>query len=146
MKICHTVNVERLPLHVSLYVVPTICEPLVGQPIAACTEQHPHLLGLELANFSSLSVDVFIGSDYYWELVTGSVCRGSNGPTAAKTGQVLSGPSSHSEPNQCNVNLSVTHVLHVETFSDDLSCTLDDQLRAFCELESLGIQDKEKTV
>ena len=84
----------------------------------------------------------------YWELVTGSVCRGSNGPTAVHTkmGQVLSGPSSHSEPNQCNVNLSVIHMLHVETFSEDLSCTLGDQLRAFCELESLGIRDKEKTV
>ena len=58
-----------------LYVMPTICEPLVGQPIAACIEEHPHHLGLGLDNFSSfessLPVDVLIGSDYYWELVMG---------------------------------------------------------------------------
>ena len=157
MKVCPIVNVgvclRGYPsMSLSLYVVPTICESLVGQAIAACIEQHPHLLGLELADFSSsessLPVDVLIGSDYYWELVTGSVCRGANGPTAVHTklGWVLSGPSSHSEPNQCAVNLSVTHVLHVETFSEDPSCTLDDQLRAFWELESLGIRAEERTL
>ncbi len=66
----------------SLYVVPTICEPLVGQPVSACIEHHPHLVGLELADCSAsdsaLPVDVLIGSDYYWALVTGSVCRGSS--------------------------------------------------------------------
>ena len=60
-----------------------VIESLVGQPIAACIEQHPHLLGLGLADFSSsessLPMDILIRSDYYWELVTGDVCRGANG-------------------------------------------------------------------
>ena len=91
---------------------------LVCQPMSACIK---HLPGLELADFSSsessLPIDVLIGSDYYWELVTGSVGRGFNGLTAVhnKLGWVLSGPSSNSEPNQDAVNLSVTHVLHIET-------------------------------
>ena len=80
MKVCPIVNVGIClggypSMSLSLYVMPTICEPLVGQPIAACIGQHPHLLGLGLADFSSsessLPVDVLIGSDYYWELVTG---------------------------------------------------------------------------
>ena len=157
MKVCPIVTVGvRLrgypPMSLSLYVVPTICERLAGQPIAVCLGQHPHLLGLELADFSSsessLPVDVLIGFDYYWEFVTGSVCRGTNGPTAihTKLGWVLSGPSSHSEPNQGAVNLSVTHVLHIETAPEDLSCTLDDQLRAFWELEALGIRGEERTL
>ena len=125
--------------------MPTICEPLVRQPIAACIDEHPHLLGLELADFSksesSLPVDVLIGSDYYWELVTGSVCRRSSGPTAVltKLSWVLSGPSAHSEPNQCAMNLTVTHVLLVGTVSEDPSSALDDQFRTFWELEALGI-------
>ena len=61
----------------SVYVVPTICEPLVSQPIAACVKQHPHLMRLELADCSStdssMPIDMLIGSDYYWELVTGSI-------------------------------------------------------------------------
>ena len=73
-KVCSIVNVglslRAIPQCLSpLCVMPTICEPLVGQPIAACIEQHPHLLGLELADFSnsesSLPIDVLIGSDYY---------------------------------------------------------------------------------
>ncbi len=31
------------PMLLSLYVMPTICEPLMIQPIATCTEQYPHL-------------------------------------------------------------------------------------------------------
>ena len=156
VKVCTIVDVaiclKGYPsMTLSLYVMPTICEPLVGQPIAACIEQHPHLAGLDLADFSSselsLPIDVLIGSDYYWELVTGSVCRGTNGPTAVHTkmGWVLSGPSSHCKPDRCAMNLSVTHVLHVETVSES-PCALDDQLRGFWELESLGVRDEERTL
>ena len=144
MKECPIVNVGVClrgypPLTLSLYVVPTICEPLVGQPVAACIGKKPRLMGLELADFltsgSTLPVDVLIGSDYYWELVTGSVSRGSSGPTAihTKLGWVLSGPSSHIEPDECAVNLSITHVLHAQTASD-FPCVIEEQLRALWEL------------
>ena len=43
-----------------------------------------------------MPIDILIGSDYYWQLVTGSICRGTSGPVAVHTklGWVLSGPSS----------------------------------------------------
>ena len=44
------------------------------------------------------------------------------------------------------MNISVTHVLRVDTLSEDSSHALDDQLQAFWELEVLGIQDKERTL
>lgn len=73
----------------SLYVVPTICEPVVSQPITAVIQQNPKLRELDLADFShgssSLQVDVLIGSDYYWELVTGGICRGEGGLIAIHT-------------------------------------------------------------
>ena len=120
----------------SVFVVPTICEPLAGQSVSTCVSQFSHLLGLELADVpnaeTSMSVDMLVGSDYYWELVTGSVCRGVSGPVAihTKLGWVLSGPSSHDEPGQCAMNLNVTHVLHADTCSIEPQ-TLEDQLRAF---------------
>jgi hypothetical protein len=74
-----------------------ICEPLAGQPISGCVEENQHLARLNLADFSdgssSLEVDILIGSDYYWSLVTGEVCRGNSGPIAIQT-WVLSGPHS----------------------------------------------------
>ena len=43
------------------------------------------------------------------------------------------------------MNLSATHVLHIETVPEDFH-NLDKQLQAFWELEALGIQDEERTL
>ena len=128
-----------------------ICEPLAGQPISACIEENRHLASLDLADFSdgtsSLEVDILIGSDYYWSLVTGEVCRGNSGPIAihTKLGWVLSGPIPLRESEQSSVNLITTHVLTADSLQPDLE-PLDDVLRSFWELESLGICGPEKTV
>ena len=143
-KVCPIANVRMClrgypSMSHSLYAMPIICEPLVGQSISMCVRQHPHLLGLELADSpdtaSNTPIDMLIGSVYYRQLVTGSICRGTSGPVAVHTklGWVLSGPSSLDEHDQCSMNLSVaqsvTHVLHSETHSVE-QCTLDDQLRS----------------
>lgn len=131
---------------VSLFVVPMICEPLIGQPMEVCLKQNPHLTGLELADWvdqgSRLEVDILIGSDHYWDFVTGAISKSPGGPTAVHTklGWVLSGPMAIQGMNQCSTNLIITHVLRADTQTDSLG----DQMRAFWELESLGIQPNEK--
>ena len=155
-KVCPIVNVcltlKGYPrITMTLYVVPTICEPLTEQPISDCVQAHPHLLGLDLADSSNptsgLPVDLLVGADYYWKLVTGNVCRGEGGPTAihTKLGWVLSGPSSPGNSENSLVNLSVTHVLHTGT---DLNTdyALDNQLSAFWDLESFGVVENKKSV
>ncbi len=89
-----------------------------------------------------MPIDVLIGSDYYWELVTGNVCEGPTGPIAlhTKLGWVLSGPTTQGDSDQCTVNLSVTHVLSAEADSVEM-CPLDEQLKSFWDLESLGIHE-----
>ena len=76
-------------MHLSLFVVPMICEPLAIQSIPACIEENQHLASHDLADFSdtssSLRVDILIGSDYYWSLVTGEICHGDSGPIAIHT-------------------------------------------------------------
>ena len=155
-KVCQIVKIGMAgkgypPMQLSLYVVPMICEPLVSQPIAACAKENQHLASLDLADFSEsdqgLEVDILIGSDYYWDLVTGGVCRGSNGPTAihTKLGWVLSGPTRSREVDHCSMNLVTTHVLRVDTQPND-SKSLDNRLRSFWDLESLGICELEKTM
>ena len=72
-----------------LYMMPTICEPLVRQPISMCVSQHPHFSSLKLANSSdnvlNMPIDMLVGSDHYWQLVTRSFCRGASGPVAVHT-------------------------------------------------------------
>ena len=83
---------------VPVYVVPNICDPLTSQAIAICIERTNSLKGLDFVDYSdgksSSRCDILIGSDYYWKLVTGSVCRSEKGPTAVytKLGWVLSRP------------------------------------------------------
>ena len=79
--------------------------------------------GFKLADSSGghslLDVDLLIGAVSYWQVVTGHLKQGElGGPVAINThlGWVLSGPVhglSHVESS--SVNLSSTHVLHVDT-------------------------------
>lgn len=81
-------------MSLSLYAVPTICEPLSCQPISASVEENDHLLGLDLADSSDGNTQyMLIGCDYYWDR---SICRNERGPTVVihtKIGWVLSGPN-----------------------------------------------------
>lgn len=78
-KVCAIVSVGMaIPLiTLCLYVVTTSCDPLVSKPIAACIKNSSSFKGLDIADHShgksSLKMDVLVGSDYYWELVTESV-------------------------------------------------------------------------
>ena len=139
-------------VYLSLHVVPTICEPLSCQPITASVETNKQLMGLDLADFadgdSRLPVDVLIGSDYYWDLVTGSICRSEKGPTAIHTKLcwVLSGPTLSPSSALCSSTcITTTHLLWVGDKPSE-SMQLDEQLRTFWELESLGICEEEKTL
>lgn len=151
-KVCPIVNIgialKGYPsITVSLFVVPMICEPLVGQPIGTCVSQSPQFSGLELADWadcdSLLEVDVLVGADLYWSLVTGAVSQVQGGPTAlhTKLGWVLSGPLPVGNLKSRTTSLLTTHVLRVDTQVD----ALDSSLKAFWELESLGIQPDEKS-
>ena len=137
----------------SLHVVPTICEPLLYQPITVSIESYDQLMSLDLADSadvnSRLPVDVLIGCDHYWEFVTGSICRNERGPTAihTKLGWVLSGPTSTPIIERTSSCTVTTHSLRADS---QPTCTetaqLSEQLRSFWELESLGIVEEEKTL
>ena len=119
-----------------LYTVPCICEALSTHPIPPSHGQLDHLKGLHLAE---LEIDILVGSDQYWDLVTGKIRRGRAGPIAINTvfGWVLSGPAMSSEQSQASASL-LTHVLRVNSSTQE-TLTLDDRLKTFWDLESLGI-------
>ena len=141
-------------VYVTAYVVPTICSPISNQSIDLHQHQYSHLQSLKLADeithSSDLHIDLLIGADYYWSLVTGEVVRGhsSSGPVALSTkiGYVLSGPDqATSYANDSTVNLSETHVLKVmsEVVQENI---LEREIKAFWDLESLGIKSNEPAV
>ena len=137
-------------LQLSAFVVPLICDPLQRQSIAKASNTHTHLKGFKLADDCTgdhdVVVDILVGSDQYWNLVSGRVIRGEDGPTAIQTklGWVLSGPihGATQDDRQQN-NLVTTHVLKSAVKPVDVTNEgLDGNLRTFWELESLGIKPK----
>ena len=125
--------------------VPLICEPLRVQPLSHVVESFPHLAQLDLGDTGGESdIDMLVGLDLYWRLVTGRVVRGEDGPVAVETvfGWVVSGPTD-STPE--SMTFMSTYALKTE--ADMLSDTgLEFQLKQFWNLETLGIQDNEPSV
>ena len=121
------------------------------QPVSFCQDNFDHLAQLDLADpsdgSSHLDIDVLIGCDQYWELVTGETRRGNSGPVALNTelGWVLSGPVASpawDTPSTC----LVTHTLRVDGLTHDDLQVLDDRLKSFWELESFGISGSDRSV
>ena len=107
-------------------------------------------MGLDLADSSDgcsrLEVDILVGSDQYWDLITGKTRRGASGPVAINTrlGWVLSGPTTSPIKEQTSSGL-VTHTLRVDGLQQDM-VTLDRRLKSFWELESFGVPDSDRSV
>ena len=153
VQVCDVVNLaiktkNGMSLVVSLLTVPMVCEPLSGQPLNLASEHFPYLAGLDLADSSSLEdnldIGILIGADQYWKLVTGKIRQEGTGPTAVETklGWVLYGPVPGVSHGGTSVNFVSTHVLKVEC-SD---CDLDTTLKAFWDLDTLGIKDNVSSV
>ena len=68
-------------LSLSAFTLPLICQPLQGQPVELAVKNNPCLSGLKLADFctegETLGVDILVGSDYYWKLVTSHTIKGA---------------------------------------------------------------------
>ena len=79
-----------LNLYLNVLTVLVICSPLSEQCIELAKHKFPHLQGLKLADSSGghslLNVDLLIGADSYWQVVTGQIKQGELcGPVAIKT-------------------------------------------------------------
>ena len=137
-------------VQLSAFVIPLICDPLQSQSIVHASVTHAHLRGLKLADYSTgeddIMVDILVGSDQYWQLVSGKVVRGDDGPTAIQTtlGWVLSGPTNGAVQNdQQQNNLVTMHVLKTATKPVDITNeSLDGSLQRFWDLESLGVRPR----
>jgi len=101
------------------------------------------LLGLRLAgNYKGASgeIDALIGSNYYWNVVSGETVRGDHGPIAVnrKLGWLLSGTVDSSEA----VEISHTHLIILGSPINPVHCEDDvlvKSLQRFWEVESIGV-------
>ena len=131
-------------MELKLLSVPFICNRIADVPIELCRRNYDYLKELDFADTSVYQEPaLLIGSDYYWKLVSGETIRSTKGPVAVHTelGWVVSGPIAD---KSCQSATLFTHVLKVDS-SPNLR-SLKSQLKAFWDLESLGIVDNEDSV
>ena len=122
-------------------VVEKVCSSVKG-PRGVNIDMYPHLKGLSLAEADankSQEIQILIGLDHYWDIVTGETIKGDLGPiaTATKFGYILSGfyRNGSVEGSQA---LSTT-VLRVHDYS---KVDFDVQCKNFWELETIGIKEE----
>ena len=125
---------------ITAYTSPVICCPL---PRLVDPSTFSHLARLQLADASDSTqqIDILIGSDHYWSVVTGEIIVGNRGPVAvnSRLGWLLSGPSGNSDTvnfTHCNVIVNCDDLVKVNK-NDDLVNTL----KGFWDTESFGVLD-----
>ena len=133
-------------LDIVAYTSPVICSSL---PAMMNFCEYEHLDDLELADGDShdskKSIDVLVGSDYYWSIVTGDTVVGDSGPVVlgSKLGWLLSGPlNDYGSTMVAQANLVVTSDVINPTPRDE-DDALTSMLHHFWDTESLGIIDKD---
>jgi len=158
-QVCDVVELDVLlqtggSMKMSFLSVPLICEPISGQSISHAIDTYQELESLKFSDCpqggeNNLEVDILVGLDQYWKLVTGNVVHCQGGPTAVHTrlGWVLSGPVQGSPPGISSVHLFTTHSLRVDAYRiRQTESELDSQLKMFWDLESLGVMHDEPSV
>ncbi|XP_068735432.1 uncharacterized protein [Montipora capricornis] len=98
----------------------------------------------DIVQFAVEAVD-----DFYWNFVSGSVVRGpESGPIALSTklGYILSGPVSVPGQGDSSINLTETHVLKISNCVIEGGDSLEEEIKHFWDLETLGIKHDEPTV
>ena len=136
-----------------LFSVPFICEPLSSQDIDLSAPLYKHLADLDLADCpcgnGRVEVDILIGCDHYWKFVIPGIIRKEQGPTAINTrlGWVLSGPLAKPTADiDLPVTVFSTHSLKISSDVRSENEELNNNLKRFWELESLGISTNEQSV
>ena len=72
---------QNLTVYVNGVCVNKICDLLINQPIQIVKENFKHLKDLELSDSGNggLEVDILLGADFYWEIVSCNMRRGGGG-------------------------------------------------------------------
>ena len=126
---------------------PVICSPL---QTAVVVDQYPHLRNLDVADEDtdkgrSDSIDILLGTDYYWQVVSGDIIRGDSGPVALNShfGWLVSGPTKPLSVNYTVSTLIIEGNGNLE-YSDN---QLTQNLSRFWDTEVIDIfESKQKMI
>ena len=150
---CHVVNL-RLQGSQGEIEISALCFPRICSAVSAKVniDNYAHLQDLELADMSiaetsQQDVDVLIGSDYYFDIVSGDVIRSNSGPVAVSSIFGLFGPTSAEESREkyATTNLIIDRSESMTSSPFDIHSEneeLCNALQKFWDTESLGVREE----
>ena len=136
--------------------ITALCFPKICSPWTTTIDLslYPHLQDLQLSDINILAgremdsnIDILIGADYYFDILTGDMIRGEGGPVAINSefGWVITGRTNdvESKSKVSSVNLLIEEHCSSTPFPFQLSEEFDLSkcLNRFWEIESMGIQE-----
>ena len=122
--------------------VPQICKKVVSWPSwkiqHLIRQSNINLEGSQIGEGRPQEIDLLLGADWYWRVMTGRLRRLSDSVMAMESlfGWVLQGGINH------NLSNGKAVVMHLTTATDD-SIDIDRKLEQFWTLETLGISERE---
>ena len=137
--LCKPGSNEAIPIEALSF--PKICSP---PPSHVDLTKLPKLQDLNLADYSSSTshdvIDILVGSDYYWSIVTGEVMKTETGLVAvnSKLGWLLSGPTDSCTTEIVTHSNLVISSVHPEVLTGPEDDKLHSMLNCFWETESYG--------
>ena len=148
VQICIKGKTCKINIYIEALCIPHICSPLKNPIFEFVKEKYGYLKGLELAEYFPAEdvnhIEMLIGLDYYYSIVTGKTVRGPpNSPVAIESilCWIICGPTDIKSVEK------TTRVNFISTSSDNTEHddVLRNELKHFWEVESYGF-DKENDV
>ena len=143
---------DNVSISLSAYAVPVICSPIHDQPVEFAVQSYNHLKGLTLAEDlmqdSHAEINILLGSDQIWNFLNGQTIWGQGGPVAVSTKfrYVLSGPVNNVPFEEVVTSFVTAHALKADAMEVTSQEILDNHMKHFYDLETLGISSKEVSV
>jgi hypothetical protein len=146
---------QRKNIEIAALSFSKICAPL---STTLDIDQYPYLDGLELAddnllnNSASPEIDILIGSDHYYDIITGEIRRGDDGPCAVNSefGWLICGGAktrnSKQDPTVANLVTVKTTALPYDTLVRNEHEQLTEVLDKFWNTESIGIAQESEAI
>ena len=146
VQLCLRGKTKNLNYYVEDLCVLYICSPLKEHFVEETQSQFNHLKELQLSETKQQNeiteIDILIGLDFYYLLVSGRIKKGfPSDPVAVESvsGWIISGPTSKTktDKNTNTTNYTVSNTMRINTE------TLNSQITKFWEVESSGTFKKE---
>ena len=139
LKLKDRYNGYHSEIEINAFCFPTICSPLPVSNLKLADEYQTEC--------SERPIDLLIGSDNYYEMITGDIIRGDIGPVAVNSifGYMLCGTMSKNQSDELHISSNLVIQGHCETLTvkNTKSDELVDNLKRFWEIDSMGLNDDE---